>query len=947
MSEKRTIPKEISDEYGKDYAFLRATGLEYIESLAGKLWTDYNTHDPGVTMLEMLCYAITDLGYRISMPMEDILAKPKDNLRHMHEQFLSALRVLPSRPVSADDYRRLFVRIKGVRNCWIHASDRRIVVRFKNFTDKANPELHYKRPEESINPLEQRELRLQGLNDILLDYDEDVLLGKEGKGLNENTRKQLIAEKKQEVDRRVREVYHRFRNLCEDMDSILEVPLEGVVICGDIDIAPNADPEEVWARIVFNIDQYLAPDIPFHTLQEMQEMGETTERIFEGPVFAFGDRGSSTDRDKLLGGRIANQKDLFVKKGFIRREDMENSELRTEVRLSDIIRVIMNTDGVRLVKDIAFGLCDKDGKDKEKVRRAVAGDKWNLCINPGHKPVFCRDGSVLNLWKGFMPIELKMDEAQVRLNKLRDERNRQRHEKVVEDLPMPEGRYRRIGNYQSFQNDFPGTYGIGRAGLSDGVPTRRKAQARQLKGYLLFFEQVLANYFAQLEQVGVLFAADNSIGRTYFAGVVKGIKDVEKIFPGQARWQKEIEELLDGADEPELDPYVRRKNMFLDHLLARFAEQFNEYVFLMYRIYGDDAERAIIRHKVEYLKEYDCLSACRGSGFDYCNPLDKEQMRDNVSGMEKRISKLLGFNHYRREPLADLSYEVVTDSMLKSTIKGVDTKVRGYGWVIRQRDDTILYSLNNKFIKDADVYEQISLASLLGCEQSSYQPRLSSDKRSVSFILVDSSGAKIAGHPKQYPVTAEELQSGDYAELNKAIEAIMHYLLTEFRLEGMHVVEHLLLRPDFNSIGSKNVPFLPVCIEPDGSFCPPLDPYSFRVTVILPGYSLRLRNRYFRQFAERLIRMETPAHVLPRVCFVSEEHMRLFETAYHEWLTERSGKGLCKQAADKTLKKLIEVLGTIYTIYEEGRLTDCDDDTPDNKPIVLGRSMLGSLQSDS
>jgi hypothetical protein len=90
--------------------------------------------------------------------------------------------------------------------------------------------------------------------------------------------------------------------------------------------------------------------------------------------------------------------------------------------------------------------------------------------------------------------------------------------------------------------------------------------------------------------------------------------------------------------------------------------------------------------------------------------------------------------------------------------------------------------------------------------------------------------------------------------------------------------------------------------------------------------------------------METPAHVLPRICFVDEEHMQLFEEAYNKWLSERRGsEDPCRQAPDATLKKLMEVLGKIFTIYEEGRLTDCDDDTPEKNPIVLGSSRLGSL----
>jgi uncharacterized protein len=88
-----------------------------------------------------------------------------------------------------------------------------------------------------------------------------------------------------------------------------------------------------------------------------------------------------------------------------------NSELRKEVRLSDIIRIIMQTEGVKVVKEIAFGLCECDEADMNKVRKAVAGNKWNLCIAPGHKPVFCKSNSVLNMWKDVMPIMLRTEQA--------------------------------------------------------------------------------------------------------------------------------------------------------------------------------------------------------------------------------------------------------------------------------------------------------------------------------------------------------------------------------------------------------------------------------------------------------------------------------------------------------------------------------------------------------
>ena len=79
---------------------LRAEGLKYVEQLARRIWTDYNVHDPGITILELLCYAITDLGYRTSYPIQDILTEQKDSLQKLHAQFVSAARILPSKPVT-------------------------------------------------------------------------------------------------------------------------------------------------------------------------------------------------------------------------------------------------------------------------------------------------------------------------------------------------------------------------------------------------------------------------------------------------------------------------------------------------------------------------------------------------------------------------------------------------------------------------------------------------------------------------------------------------------------------------------------------------------------------------------------------------------------------------------------------------------------------------------
>src|SRR4051812_9957799 len=106
-----TIPKKVATEDDLDFFYLRKKGIEYIEQLGGKLWTDFNSHDPGITMLEMLCYAITDLGMRMNLPIENILASDQKT-KGIASQFFKASEVLPTSPVTALDYRKLFIDIE-------------------------------------------------------------------------------------------------------------------------------------------------------------------------------------------------------------------------------------------------------------------------------------------------------------------------------------------------------------------------------------------------------------------------------------------------------------------------------------------------------------------------------------------------------------------------------------------------------------------------------------------------------------------------------------------------------------------------------------------------------------------------------------------------------------------------------------------------------------------
>jgi hypothetical protein len=134
-------------------------------------------------------------------------------------------------------------------------------------------------------------------------------------------------------------------------------------------------------------------------------------------------------------------------------------------------------------------------------------------------------------------------------------------------------------------------------------------------------------------------------------------------------------------------------------------------------------------------------------------------------------------------------------------------------------------------------------------------------------------------------------------------------------------------------------PLLPICPDPNCVDCADEDPYSYRVHVILPAYGRRFEDMEFRRFAEQVIREETPAHVQPKVCWVSRDDMAALERLYRDWLYLRSGR----ESADRRRKlaDFIEALYRAKNVYPAQRLRDCDAPEGQDK-FLLGRTALGT-----
>jgi len=103
----------------QDFRLLKDAGLEFIQDHSGTVWTNLNPSDPGITILDQVCYALTELGYCNDFPLRDILTDNKGNLE-LKDQFYLPERILTTSPVTIDDYRKYIIDgIEEVTNVYI------------------------------------------------------------------------------------------------------------------------------------------------------------------------------------------------------------------------------------------------------------------------------------------------------------------------------------------------------------------------------------------------------------------------------------------------------------------------------------------------------------------------------------------------------------------------------------------------------------------------------------------------------------------------------------------------------------------------------------------------------------------------------------------------------------------------------------------------------------
>lgn len=932
-------PASIDRDYklpeSKDYAFLKRTGIDYSQELSGDIWTDYNHHDPGVTILEQLCYALTELAYKAGISVEELLyAKRPEPFDSQDNAFFIGERIFPSAPLTAMDYRQILVDYlyPDVKNAW-------------------------------LKPLESGAfgVDMSGL------FQVDLITNKEDEAENE------------EIRRKALRLLSSFRNIGEDVEQLRVLKPLRVAIRLGLEIDPKFLVEGVVSQVLLEIKKIITPPVRFLTKDEMEERGMSFDEIYAGPLPKHGfvdqaslkESGTEATWSVMQGMRI-NSKIKEVR-GVDKITELEigfyinQPEIPEGFHLIERFKGEEEHDGYYLTTRIEKLPRGHRVKKLKNARRELEMMFYNLReedpIPDGYYPELDLDTildyklvtvAVDGMYYDYNPDSIRKAMERISATQL----DQYQHElKLLEHAPKPRRSAKELEYYYSIQYSFPEIFGIGQYGVSKNRPLEWRLHAKHLKGYLFFFEQILADYQSQLTNFYKLFSLKDQIDRTYFHQVPQ-IPHPDLILRSDQS-DEDLQNALETVGQV-FDPMTDRRNRALDHLLARFGEEYlSEAYHAIMRTAVEETpekyEHELIKSKLRFLANVIELGRDRGKGLDYMDFRGGNNPQDFVthnSALQKRMALLFNMKDHQHLSITESIREAKGVAFGKKKVKAEEGQAA--------------------FTFSAAHNDVLSVVFKEGLSRDSFTIRENGKKKGEFQIFFSG----MAGKGASDPIFTSESREKCEAAITSLIRRLRELNADS---EGFHLVEHVLLRPvgsvmhtwylvqdgriylespvmeredydaDFKTAilrrgddvdnyvttGSPGEGYTLVLTDEDGSIIaykegyvdessaererdrlvlliPNLgdddetgvtirkeqhipkgalladDFYSLKVTVVLPSWPVRFRNEKFRTLFEQVLKLNVPAHTETNCYWLDLAELADFEKIYLEWRAEKA-----------------------------------------------------------
>lgn len=887
MIEPKFINKEDLNSESLNYETLLEKGIEYVQKFSGNQWSDYNYHDPGITFLEQLCFALTDLGFKTNFSIESLLLAGQDGFDLENNNLLIPPdKIFPSRPLTLNDFRKIIInQEENIKNAW-------------------------------VNPSDQSPLGIQGTYDVLLQ-------------LKDNLSESEISDSLL----RVENILSKNRSICTDFATVKVLKEDKISISGDITINSFVLGESILAEIFVKIDSRLNKELVFYDFDDLIQ-GNSYEDIFCGPA----------------------QKNRFIKETDLVRKT-------NEIYFYEIKEIIQSVEGVVGVENLVVY------KNGVKTFNEIISFQNDFYPSLDKNYVDYNSNSLK-----FIRNDTSYEIDAVILSQLYDSialKNKNTYTKnFISKKTVKKGEFtkKEIEKYYSIQNELPSIYGLKENELSrTDSSSKRKSQVNQLKGYLLLFDQLMANYLSQLVNVRNLFSIENSPEslKTYFNQLPDDINKIQTVIgKDQERYLAHI----DKSSESD-EALIKRKNMVLDHLLSRFGETFDtNLISKLDRVLNENLSEHEIQinaliTKLNYCKSIVELGENRIKAFNYNQGID---VVDNISGFQKRLCLLLNINNQKTSSCIDPIHNSSSITKVKSEWKikkielndGLQISVLALSDNEYLDEEATFYCQNYSALKSlflyahkSKSYQIVALKSgyciiynspnqsnpvkiyrsktIENCEETLSKLLLKYKKINLeceSFFMVENILLRQQVDTKhELVVYSDEKQkllnsyyNLDYKELRDIRDDLWVSVLKEDNFfvekdQGKFIITiyDILNNPILKSIKSFNSEAVAelekiklieffitkkgeqieldslteiMLIKNNENSFPDDFNYSNQITFVFPDWPIRFQNNEFKSLVETAITSYIPAHVGYTINYLSIEKMSVFEDIYFKWL---------------------------------------------------------------
>ncbi len=576
----------------QDFAFLREEGMKLLRSVAAASWTDHNLHDPGITLLEACCYAITEMGLRSGMPMRDLLASDANG---RPQDFVTAASILPVAPITQRDIRKILIDHPMVQNAWVFPLESEPAGKIKVLLEFADKQLNSNNFAVTVLPL------LLGFEveiDVALPFwDEEEARPFAQDVTLQNVTFQAFApgvfwtpiEGTTSWFARITVQYQPPVGPVANQDltvvaqintpladPLTQIPLVLSELMTLVDTLGDNSPADQsllkqynrWVTragsAVHTIQRHmtayrnLCEDFTAFKAVRLQEVAVTANIDVNAGVILeelLADILLSIDRYitpvnlfRSLPGlqQELEADDIFegpqMASGFLPDDELTATNLPEHVFTSDILRLILQHRDSRLT--------DVEQREDVTTRRISAVRNLSLALfmdnrvittnardalclinSQQHVPHLSPTKSKIVFYRNGLAIPYDLSLA-ITLFETRKQQELNSPVTGPDDIALPSGDNYPVSSYYPIQQDLPVVYGVGYAGLPETATVARRAQALQLQGYLFFFEQLTAGLSSQLANLNSFFSASPDEERTIFQQPLYHLPQVSQLLRG-------------------------------------------------------------------------------------------------------------------------------------------------------------------------------------------------------------------------------------------------------------------------------------------------------------------------------------------------------------------------------------------------------------------------------